>query len=142
MVAVPRNRIGLDDGRLFVALDFFGDGLYEIDPDLQAPPRAIVPNVPGEYPLGFLNGFQFGTDGRLYAPVLTQNMVVSIDVDSCSNTRSPWTDCDIRPIVTNVCPASVGRVNVRGSPSTATRPAAKYAPSPKGAPVRRWQSMQ
>ena len=28
-----------DDGRLFVARDFLGDGLYELDPDLIAPPR-------------------------------------------------------------------------------------------------------
>jgi len=69
-----------DDGRLFVALDFQGDGLYELDPNLVEAPRAIVPFVPDTYPLGFLNAFDFGSDGRLYGPLFAAQMVVSIDV--------------------------------------------------------------
>ena len=42
-----------DDGRLFVALCFYGDALYELDPELINPPRLIAEN------LGFLNGFDF-----------------------------------------------------------------------------------
>lgn len=64
------------DGRLFVALDFMGDGLYELDPALQQPPRRII----GE--LGFLNAMDFGPDGLLYGPIVTQGRVVRIDVDA------------------------------------------------------------
>jgi len=79
-----------DDGRLFTALDFLGDALYELDPDLQAPPRLITKN------LGFLNGMDVGPDGRLYGPIWTQGRVVSIDPDSCTNAVAPWTECDIQ----------------------------------------------
>ncbi len=65
-----------DDGRLFVALDFMGDGLYELDPDLVEPPRLIIET------LGFLNAFDFGPDGFLYGPVWTKGQVVRIDVDT------------------------------------------------------------
>lgn len=86
-----------NDGlRLFAALDFLGDGLYEIDPDLENPPRAIIvatPEVP--MPLGFMNGMDWGPDGRLYGPIWTQGQIVSIDVDSCEATSHPWDDCDI-----------------------------------------------
>ena len=42
-VALGTNPITFsDDGRLFVALDFQGDGLYELDPNLQDPPRLII----------------------------------------------------------------------------------------------------
>jgi sugar lactone lactonase YvrE len=69
-----------DDGRLFVALDFQGDGLYELDPNLVDPPRAIVPYVPDTFPLGFLNAFDFGPDGRLYGPSFLFGLVISVDV--------------------------------------------------------------
>ena len=49
-----------DDGRLFVALDFQGDGLYELDPNLADTPTPIVPYVANTFPLGFLNAFDFG----------------------------------------------------------------------------------
>lgn len=78
------------DGRLFVALDFLGDALYELDPNLIAPPRPII-----VAPLGFLNGFDFGPDGRLYGPLFAAGKVISIDVDSCENSTDPWVDCDI-----------------------------------------------
>jgi sugar lactone lactonase YvrE len=88
-----------DQGRLFVALDFLGDGLYELDPGLIEPPRSIVvatETVP--FPLGFLNGFDFGPDGRLYGPLFAAGMVISIDVDSCNATSDPWNDCDLQVV--------------------------------------------
>jgi sugar lactone lactonase YvrE len=65
-----------DDGRLFVALDFLGDALYELDPNLQEPPRLIAEQ------LGFLNAMDFGPDGFLYGPIYTKGSVVRIDVDA------------------------------------------------------------
>jgi len=65
-------------GRLFVALDFYGDGLYELDPELVAAPKKLN----GETPLGYLNGMDFGPDGLLYGPIWTQGRVVKIDVDA------------------------------------------------------------
>jgi sugar lactone lactonase YvrE len=66
-----------EDGRLFVALDFFGMGLYEIDPDGVDPPRVILPDVMN------LNGFDFGPDGLLYGPLFGQE-IVRIDVDAAT----------------------------------------------------------
>ncbi|MEW6333223.1 MAG: hypothetical protein AB1558_03060 [Thermodesulfobacteriota bacterium] len=65
-------------GRLFVALDFYGDGLYELDPELVEPPALIIPR------LGWLNGFDFGPDGLLYGPIITLSKLVRIDVDTPS----------------------------------------------------------
>jgi len=65
-----------DDGRLFVALDFMGDALYELDCDLVDPPRLIAED------LGFLNGMDFGPDGFLYGPIWTKGEVVRVDVDN------------------------------------------------------------
>lgn len=73
-----------DDGRLFVALDFLGDGLYEVYLDGITPPRLIIPV------LGWLNGFDFGPDGYLYGPVLQQAIIAKIDVD----TGEMWTVLD------------------------------------------------
>ena len=71
-----------DEGRLFVALDFQGDGLYEFDPELQDAPRPIIecdfPNGPPC--LGFFNSFDFGPDGRLYGPLFAFNLVIAVDV--------------------------------------------------------------
>jgi sugar lactone lactonase YvrE len=64
-----------DDGRLFVALDFLGDSLYELDPKLIEPPRLVAEN------LGFLNGMDWGPDGFLYGPIWSKGKVVRIDVD-------------------------------------------------------------
>ncbi len=65
-----------DDGRLFVALCFLGDALYELDPDFVDQPRLIAEN------LGFLNGMDWGPDGYLYGPIFTQGRVVRINVDA------------------------------------------------------------
>jgi sugar lactone lactonase YvrE len=92
-----------DDGRLFVALNGWGDGLLELDPDLLAPPRPIVTAseaVP--YPLGFFNAFDFGPDGRLVGPLLAAGMVISFDVDSCEATSDPWSNCDVRVLASGI----------------------------------------
>ena len=65
-----------DDGRLFTALAFLGDALYELDPDLVDPPRLI-----DEGP-GMLNAFDFGPDGFLYSPAIGLSQVVRINVDT------------------------------------------------------------
>lgn len=75
-VAVGVNPITFsDDGRLFVALDFFGDAFYELDPNLVAPPRLLAEK------LGFLNAFDFGPDGYLYGPLYGRDKFIRIDVN-------------------------------------------------------------
>ena len=64
------------DGRLFTALKFLGDALYELDPELKRPPRLVIKDP------GSLNGFDFGPDGYLYCPSEKLTGVVRIDVDS------------------------------------------------------------
>ena len=83
-----------DDGRLFVALDFSGDGLFELDPNLVEPPRPIVPYVPDTFPLGFFNAFDFGPDGRLYGPSFLFGYVISVDVGEPGDppTNDPYND--------------------------------------------------
>jgi sugar lactone lactonase YvrE len=65
-----------DDGRLFVARIFLGDGLYELDPMLEADP------IPLDETLVGLNAFDFGPDGLLYAPSFFTGEAVRIDVDA------------------------------------------------------------
>ncbi len=65
-----------DDGRLFVARVFLGDGLYELDPMLVSDP------IPLDETLAGLNAFDFGPDGQLYAPSFFTGDVVRIDVDA------------------------------------------------------------
>lgn len=68
-----------DDGRLFVAQAFVDDGLFELDPELEAAPVKIL----GENnPALHLNGMDFGPDGKLYAPRQQLNQIVRIDVDT------------------------------------------------------------
>ena len=101
-----------DDGRLFVALDFLGDALFELDPNLSSPIRLVAQNF------GFLNAMDFGLDGYLYGPIWTQGKVVRIDVDSCEDSSSPYTDCDIETVTDGLgVPAAVkfdskGRLHV------------------------------
>jgi len=64
-----------EDGRLYVARDFYGAGLYEVDPDGLEPPRTIIADVVN------LNGFDFGPDGLLYGPLFGQE-IVRVDVDA------------------------------------------------------------
>ena len=83
-----------EDGRLFVALCFLGDGLYELDPDLVEPPRPIITATEANpFPLGFLNAFDFGPDGRIYGPLFAAGLVISVDVDRAGDPASdPFAD--------------------------------------------------
>lgn len=105
-----------DDGRLFVALDFTGDGLYELDPNLINLPRALVENKPGEYPLGFLNAFDFGADGRLYGPLFAAGMVISINVGDPGEPfpSSPWTDGSMIPVANGFTNPVAAKFNPAG----------------------------
>lgn len=67
-----------DDGRLFVAQAFLGDGLYEVDPNLETAPILILGTG---NPAFHLNAMDFGPDGKLYAPRQQLNQIVRIDVD-------------------------------------------------------------
>lgn len=71
------------DGRLFVALDFLGDGLYELDPNLINEPKPII-ECPTGFCLGFFNSFDFGPDGRLYGPLFALGQVIRMNVDDGS----------------------------------------------------------
>jgi sugar lactone lactonase YvrE len=83
VVAPGMNPIAFsDDGRLFVAQAFFGDGLYELDPDLVAAPRVVIPDSGAPPFITQLNGMDFGPDGMLYAPQPFVGRVVRIDVDT------------------------------------------------------------
>ncbi|MGB5227622.1 MAG: hypothetical protein WBN55_05120 [Eudoraea sp.] len=97
-VAPGVNPIGFSpDGRLFVALDFLGDGLYELDPNLVEPPRPIVvATEDNPFPLGFLNAFDFCSDGRLYGPLFALGYVISVNVDADNPvTSDPFNDPDL-----------------------------------------------
>ncbi len=92
-----------DDGRLFVALDFLGDGLYELDPNLSADPRPIIEATEANpFPLGFFNAFDFGADGRLYGPLFAAGLVISVDVGDPGDPVSlnPWGDGTIQVVAT------------------------------------------
>jgi sugar lactone lactonase YvrE len=68
-----------DDGRLFVSQCFFGDKLFEVDPEGVEPPRTISDQLgPG---CG-LNGMDWGPDDKLYGPRWFQGEVARVDVDS------------------------------------------------------------
>lgn len=101
-----------DDNRLFVALDFLGDALYELDPNLSNPIHLVAENF------GFLNAMDFGPDGYLYGPIWTQGKVVRIHVDSCDGSSSPYTECDTETVTDGLgVPAAVkfdskGRLHV------------------------------
>ncbi|QBQ99073.1 hypothetical protein E1956_17735 [Paraburkholderia pallida] len=79
---VASNLPGIDgigfrrtDGRLFVSQCFSGDALWEVDPTGAKPPRKILSN------LDCLNGFDFGSDGKLYGPSWFGGKIVRIDPD-------------------------------------------------------------
>jgi sugar lactone lactonase YvrE len=76
---VPRiNPIAFSaDGRLFAAQTNGGDNaLWEIDVSGAKPPRVVTKGQ------GALNGFEFGRDGRLYAPLFGTDQLVAVDPDS------------------------------------------------------------
>lgn len=64
------------DGRLYVTQLGRADALYEVDPQGNNPPRKILSD------LGFLNGFEFGPDDRLYGPIMLKRQIVRLDVDT------------------------------------------------------------
>ena len=68
-----------DDGRLFVAQCFFGDKLYEVDPNGVRQARLISDKLG---PKCGLNGMDWGPDNRLYGPRWFKGEVVSFDVDA------------------------------------------------------------
>ena len=79
--------------RLFVALDFLGDGLYELDPDFTfgAPPPPALIECPTGFCIGFFNSFDTRwEDDRLilYGPLFAANLIVAIDVTDITETKS------------------------------------------------------
>ena len=74
--------------RLFTALDFLGDGIYELDPEtLASTPIIECPSYAdtGLPCLGFFNSFDTRWEnGRLwlYGPLFALNAVVAIDIDA------------------------------------------------------------
>lgn len=81
---VPRvNPIAFSaEGRLFTAQTGAGeDTLWELDVVGAKPPRVVAKNQ------GQLNGFGFGPDGRLYAPLFRTDKLVAIDVDTGTFTQ-------------------------------------------------------
>lgn len=64
------------DGRLYVTQLGRADALWEVDPDGKKKPRQVLAAP------GFLNGFEFGPDDRLYGPLLLKGQVVRVDVDT------------------------------------------------------------
>jgi streptogramin lyase len=64
------------DGRLFVARDFLGTGLYELDPELVAPSVVLIPDLAG------FNGMDVGPDGLLYGALFFGGAVARVDVDA------------------------------------------------------------
>ena len=80
-VGAGANPVALsEDGRLFVARDFLGDGLYELDPELVAPPRVVIGDLVG------FNGMDFGPDGLLYGALIFGGAVGRVNVDAATPT--------------------------------------------------------
>ncbi|MBN1568215.1 MAG: hypothetical protein JXA73_10235 [Acidobacteria bacterium] len=81
-ITIARQLVGAnpitfsEDGRLFIARDFLGKGLYELDPEGAKPPRPI------DEQLADFNAFDFGPDGKLYGPLFSDGKIISVDVDS------------------------------------------------------------
>lgn len=87
LIAPGMNPIAFSsDGRLFAGQAFAGDGLWELDPDLQTPPRVVIaPSGPPPF-FAQLNGFDFGPDGMLYAPQPFLQRIVRIDPETGATT--------------------------------------------------------
>ncbi len=74
-VGLGVNQIAFDaSGRMFVSQQWVTDVLWEVDPELVAPPRMVAQN------LGGIRGLEFGSDGMLYAPFNHAGQVVRMDV--------------------------------------------------------------
>lgn len=72
------------DGRLFVTQCFLADALWRVDPATGVATK-VAENLdiaPPQLGTAGLNGFQFGTDGRLYGPLWNKGEVVAINVDT------------------------------------------------------------
>ncbi|OJH40782.1 SMP-30/gluconolactonase/LRE family protein [Cystobacter ferrugineus] len=66
------------DGRFYVTQLGRGDALWEVDPNGKKPPRKVIAEP------GFLNGFEFGPDDKLYGPILLKGQIARVDVDTGS----------------------------------------------------------
>ena len=112
-----------DEGRLFAAVfsPYIAEGLYELDPALEKPPRLVCSEP------GWLNGMDFGPDQRLYAPSFRHEKIVRINVDTgemetvLEGIRRPTAvkfDSQGFLYVTTFSPGTVFRVDVaKGSPA-------------------------
>ncbi|HSL16287.1 MAG TPA: hypothetical protein VLB51_00110 [Methylomirabilota bacterium] len=77
MVGPGVSPIAFDgEGRMFVSEPWMTDTLWELDPDLEDPPRMVAQG------LGGVEGTEFGADGMLYAALMWAGEVVRIDVDA------------------------------------------------------------
>lgn len=77
MVGPGVNPIAFNgEGRMFVSEPWMTDTLWELDPDLEDPPRMVAQG------LGGVKGTEFGADGMLYAALMWTGEVVRIDVDA------------------------------------------------------------
>ena len=63
------------DGRFYATQLGAADVLWEMDPEGKKPPRKVIDGP------GFLNGFEFGPDDKLYGPLLLKGQVARVDVD-------------------------------------------------------------
>ncbi|ATB37476.1 NHL repeat domain protein [Cystobacter fuscus] len=66
------------DGRFYVTQLGRADALWEMDPSGKKPPRQVISQP------GFLNGFEFGPDDKLYGPLLLKGQIARVDVDTGS----------------------------------------------------------
>ena len=95
-----------DDGRLFVALDFYGyAGLYQVDPTGATPPSLVL----GGPDIYNFNAFDFGPDGCLYGPLVGTGLI-----RVCVDNPSPA----VEPLNMTIAPSAVKfwratRFNVR-----------------------------
>ena len=62
-----------DDGSLWVARDFLGEGLYRLDASGAQAPVTIIAKP------GWINAMDFGPDGMLYGPLFKPASVIRID---------------------------------------------------------------